>query len=137
MAKLIPAGTILTPHIGELKRLFYGHIPSPDQISEFTRRYQCVMAVKGFHTKVYTPEGAVYENCTGNPGMAKGGSGDVLTGLLAGLRARGYDAVTAALLAVWIHGYAGDCLSAERTQESYSSKDICNNLYKGFKELYG
>ncbi|MBR5724544.1 MAG: bifunctional ADP-dependent NAD(P)H-hydrate dehydratase/NAD(P)H-hydrate epimerase, partial [Bacteroidales bacterium] len=74
-------------------------------------------------------------NTTGNPGLAKGGSGDVLTGLIGGLMARGYSAVDAAKLGVWIHGYAGDCLTAECTAEAYSSRDLVDSLYKGFKAL--
>ncbi len=76
-------------------------------------------------------------NSTGNPGMAKGGSGDVLTGLVGGLLARGYEAGEAAMLGVWIHGYAGDCLTEECTAEAYSSADLIDRLSCGFKELYG
>ena len=92
--------------------------------------------MKGYHSRVFTPEGICYVNTTGGPGMAKGGSGDVLTGLVGGLIARGYDARDAAALGVWIHGFAGDVLTAERTAEGYSSRDLIDSLWKGFKELY-
>ena len=75
-------------------------------------------------------------NQTGGPGLAKGGSGDVLTGLVGGLLARGYSPEDAAALGVWIHGYAGDCLTAERTAEAFTSRDLVDYLWKGFKELY-
>ena len=68
--------------------------------------------------------------------MAKGGSGDVLTGLVGGLMARGYPARDAASLGVWLHGYAGDVLSAERPEEAYSSRDLIDRLHCGFVELY-
>ena len=67
--------------------------------------------------------------------MAKGGSGDVLTGLIGGLLARGYSAADAAALGVWIHGYAGDCLTAERTAEAYDAQDLIAYIWKGFKHL--
>ena len=67
--------------------------------------------------------------------MAKGGSGDVLTGLVGGLLARGYAPVPAAALGVWIHGFAGDRLTCERTAEAWSSSDLVDRLYLGFKEL--
>ena len=102
---------------------------------ELCRRTGCVLVSKGFHTRIYTPSGEKYVNTTGNPGMAKGGSGDVLTGLLGGLLARGYTTLEAAALAVWIHGYAGDALTAKCTAEAYSSRDLVDALYLGFKVL--
>jgi NAD(P)H-hydrate epimerase len=84
---------------------------------------------------VFTPDGDCLVNTTGNAGMAKGGSGDVLTGLLGGLLARGY-AAPAAALAVWLHGRAGDLLTEERTAEGYASLDLVDYLHRGFKELY-
>ena len=75
-------------------------------------------------------------NSTGNPGLAKGGSGDVLTGLIGGLIARGYPSRDAAALGVWLHGYAGDRLTEEFTPECYSSQDLIDALWKGFQDLY-
>ena len=91
--------------------------------------------LKGHRTLV-TARGELWENRTGNPGMAKGGSGDVLTGLIGGLLARGYPAVDAAALGVWIHGHAGDVLTAERTMEAYSSQELIGKLPCGFTALY-
>lgn len=93
------------------------------------------MVRKGYQTKVYTTDGEVHVNTTGNPGMAKGGSGDVLTGLIGGLMARGYSGDEAARLGVWIHGYAGDALSGMCTQEAFNAADLIDNLYHGFKAL--
>ena len=130
---LIPAGSVLTPHLGELRRL----VPQPTEeaIRAFSCRTGSVIVVKGYQSRVYTPEGECFVNTTGNPGMAKGGSGDVLTGLVGGLLARGYSAQDAACLGVWIHGYAGDCLTLERTTEAYSSRDLIDRLYEGFLKL--
>ena len=91
--------------------------------------------MKGYHTRVFTPTGDCLVNTSGNPGMAKGGSGDVLTGLIGGLLARGYAPEDAAALGAWIHGRAGDHLSEKYTEEAYSSRDLIDYLYKGFKEL--
>ena len=134
----LPEGAVLTPHLGELRRLL-----SWDGDAERDRRVQalcaaagCTLVMKGFHTKVFTPDGDCLVNTTGNPGLAKGGSGDVLTGLLGGLLARGYAAPDAAALAVWLHGRAGDLLTEERTAEAYPSLDLVDYLHRGFKELY-
>ena len=134
----LPPGAVLTPHLGELRRL----LPW-DSDAERDRRVRalcasagCTLVMKGFHTKIFTPDGDCLVNTTGNPGMAKGGSGDVLTGLLGGLLARGYAAPDAAALAVWLHGRAGDLLTQERTAEAYASLDLADYLYHGFKELY-
>ena len=133
----IPAGSVMTPHEGELMRLVSWDSPEAKEeaIFELCRRTGCVLVSKGFHTRIYTPSGEKYVNTTGNPGMAKGGSGDVLTGLLGGLLARGYTTLEAAALAVWIHGYAGDALTAKCTAEAYSSRDLVDALYLGFKVL--
>jgi len=136
--ELIPQGSVLTPHKGELKRL----LPSKSDEERETLAWElcaetgCCVVMKGYHSRVFTPNGTCYVNTTGGPGMAKGGSGDVLTGLIGGLMARGYSAEDAATLGVWIHGYAGDVLSAERTEEAFSSRDLIDKLYLGFQELY-
>lgn len=132
----IPAGSVMTPHLGELRRLVpFGKGHEEDAARELTAKTGCVVVLKGFHTGVLSPDGIGLVNTTGNPGLAKAGSGDVLTGLLAGLLARGYAALDAAALAVWLHGFAGDCLTAARTAESWSSRDLIDQLYTGFKEL--
>lgn len=137
--ELIPPGSVLTPHKGELKRL----LPSGSDAErealtwELCAETGCCVVMKGYHSRVFTPEGTCFVNTTGGPGMAKGGSGDVLTGLVAGLMARGYSARDAATLGIWVHGYAGDVLSEERTAEAYSSQQLIGYLWKGFKELYG
>ena len=131
----IPEGSILTPHEGELRRL----IPSEGEeaIMSFCKEHGVYLVRKGYHTRIYSPEGFVYENTTGNPGMAKGRSGDVLTGLLTGLLARGHSSLAAAMTGVWIHGYAGDRLTEERTAECWCAQELIDFLYLGFKEICG
>lgn len=137
-AELIPPGSVLTPHKGELRRL----LPSKSDEDRETLAWElcaeagCCIVMKGYHSRVFTPDGTCFVNTTGGPGMAKGGSGDVLTGLIGGLIARGYPARDAAAIGVWIHGYAGDVLSAQRTAEAYSSRDLIDHLWEGFKVLY-
>ena len=134
---LVPQGSILTPHLGELGRLFQaaGNDDAAPLIRSFCEKTGCVLVRKGFHTRVFTPSGDCFVNTTGNPGMAKGGSGDVLTGLTAGLLARGYSPVDAAILGVWIHGYAGDILTESFTAEAYNSRDLIDTIWKGFAHL--
>ncbi|MBQ7194406.1 MAG: NAD(P)H-hydrate dehydratase [Bacteroidales bacterium] len=136
----IPLNAVFTPHLGELRR-FEALRPIPETSADSVARKLAgasghgVTVLKGYHTRVFAADGKVYENTTGNPGMAKGGSGDVLTGLIGGLLARGYPTLSAALLGVWIHGRAGDCLTEERTAEGYDSRDLIDYLWKGFHEL--
>lgn len=134
---LIPEGSIMTPHIGELRRLIaFERGQEEEAAREFSLRSGCVVVVKGYRTRIISPDGVCLVNTTGNPGMAKGGSGDVLTGLAGGLLARGYAAIDAAALGVWIHGFAGDRLTEERTAEAWSSRDLIDFLPAGFKALY-
>ena len=127
--ELLPEGSILTPHMGELRRLL-PHTSEQNRVAlarELCLYAGCTLVMKGFPTRVFTRDG----NC-----LAKGGSGDVLTGLIGGLLARGYSPEDAAALGVWIHGYAGDCLSRERSEEGFSSRDLIDYLWKGFYLLY-
>ena len=134
----VPMGSALTPHPGELRRLFPGEGDEGRErrARELCSGAGCALVWKGFHSRVFTPAGACLVNATGNPGLAKGGSGDVLTGLLGGLLARGYAAADAAALAVWLHGRAGDLLTEACTAEAWSSQDLLDVLYQGFVELY-
>jgi len=136
--ELIPPGSVLTPHKGELRRLLPCQNDQEREALawELCAETGCCMVMKGYHSRVFTPDGTCLVNTTGNPGMAKGGSGDVLTGLIGGLMARGYPARDAAALGVWIHGYAGDVLSARQTPEAYSSHDLVDQLSCGFSKLY-
>ena len=135
---LVPKGSVFTPHLGELRRMFSWDTEEGMEASicELCFRTESALVLKGYRSKVFTPTGECLENTTGNPGMAKGGSGDVLTGLVGGLLARGYCAGDAAALGVWIHGYAGDVLTKECTAEGYNSRDLIDRLHLGFYRLY-
>lgn len=125
----VPAGSVLTPHLGELCRLVGDwHNPSERMALALglARRTRSCVVVKGAHTMTVTPDGQYLFNGNGNPGMAKGGSGDVLTGLMTGLLARGFSAVEAAVCAVWYHGMAGDSAAAAFGEDSMNSEDICS-----------
>ena len=134
---LVPKGSVLTPHLGELGRLLAGDRDEAlhEAVAGICELTECVLVLKGYRTKVFTLGGACLVNTTGNPGMAKGGSGDVLTGLIGGLLARGYAPQDAAALGVWIHGYAGDFLTETSTAEAYSSRDLIDMLWAGFAAL--
>ncbi len=131
---MIPPGAVLTPHEGELARLVVSALPGcypwkndmqkMRAVCCLSKKLDSVIVVKGAHTMTCAPDGRCYFNMTGNPGMAKGGSGDVLTGLIAGLAARGYSPLQAALLGVWYHGCAGDRAAEEKGQESMNASDI-------------
>ena len=137
LKKMIPAGSIMTPHEGELRRLISWSTPEEKELElkALCLETGCVVVSKGHLTEIYTPEGEKFVNTTGNAGLAKGGSGDVLTGLIGGLLARGYSALEAAALGVWIHGRAADALTAKYTAEAYSSRDLIDGLFVGFKAL--
>lgn len=127
----VPAGSVLTPHPGEFRRLVGPWADEEDKfrrLRELAARLKVHVVLKGAYTALCVPEGTVYFNPTGNPGMAKGGSGDVLSGLIAGLMARGYRPFEAALLGVWFHGLAGDRAAALYGEESVTVTALIDNL---------
>jgi hydroxyethylthiazole kinase-like uncharacterized protein yjeF len=110
LLKLLPPKSILTPHPKELARLigtWNDDYEKMEMVTAFSKTYDCVLLVKGAHTLLSYKE-KKYFNSTGNPGMATGGSGDLLTGIISGLLAQGYDALEAAVLGTFIHGSAAD-----------------------------
>ena len=133
---LLPPYSILTPHPKEFERLFG---PSPDDFArmemarEQARVHQCVIILKGHYTFVAMPGGKSYFNSTGNPGMAKGGSGDVLTGILTALLSQSYSPGEAALLGVYLHGLAGDLAARSWSQESMLPTDLTDHLGQAFQ----
>ncbi len=128
----IPRGSVLTPHIGELRRLLKSGWTDEGQRNEMVRALAestgAVVVVKGANTMICPPSGHLKFNTTGNPGMAKGGSGDVLAGLVAGLLARGFDAEDAAIAGVFLHGAAGDRAAELFGEESMNASDILDNI---------
>ena len=127
---LLPKGTILTPHPGEMHRL--GGAPQ-----ELSTQYNLIVVLKGHHTEIYCPEGQTFVNTLhGNAGMAVGGSGDVLTGIILSLLAQHYQPVEAATLGVWLHALAGDlALASVGSPEALLPSDIIDHLGKAFQSM--
>lgn len=102
---------------------------------ELAQRLQGYVVLKGRYTAICMPDGHVVFNTTGNPGMATAGSGDVLTGIITGLLARGYSRQEATLMGVYLHGLAGDLAAEEMGQECMVASDIIACLPKAFRKL--
>ena len=135
LLRAVPAGSILTPHPGELRRLIGPWTDDSEKIGRVKRlaaEHASVVVVKGAHTMICTPQGDLWFNASGNPGMAKGGSGDVITGYLSGLLARGYDPLSAALLGVYVHGRAGDRAAERYGEEGMNASDLVEFLGEAF-----
>jgi NAD(P)H-hydrate epimerase len=138
--KNLPTGSILTPHPGEFRRMV-GNWANDFERLELQRKlsmdYGVFVVLKGYHTSISSPEGKVYFNSTGNPGMATGGSGDVLTGMLTGLLGQGYSAESAALLGVYLHGLAGDLAAEKLGEEALIASDIIDFIPNAYMDLRG
>ncbi len=134
----IPANSILTPHPKEFDRLFG---PSADNAQRFELakrnavKYKLILVLKGHYTGIFCPDGSIYFNTTGNAGMAKGGTGDVLTGMVTAMLAQSYEPPDAAKLAVFLHGLAGDIAAAESAEESMLASDLIGCIGKAFVRL--
>lgn len=125
------AVTVLTPHIGEFTRLGGKVANSAERLERakvIASQYQVFIVLKGAYTQVITPGGMVYFNSTGNPGMARGGSGDILAGVITGLLAQHIVPTVACLLGVYLHGLAGDIAAKAETQPGMTALDISRNL---------
>lgn len=138
LLKKIPSGTVLTPHLGEFRRLAgkaKNDFENFKVLRSFAKKHNVLVVLKGAHTCIATPGGEAYFNTTGNPGMAKGGSGDVLSGIIGGLLARGLQPLHAAAAGVYIHGLAGDIAAEKFSHESMTATDIINALPEAFKQI--
>jgi NAD(P)H-hydrate epimerase len=138
MLKQLPENSILTPHIGEFDRLAgksSNHYERLIKLAEFTSLYKCITVLKGYYSAVCMPDGRLFFNSTGNPGMATAGSGDVLTGVITGLMAQRYNPADAALLGVFLHGLAGDIMASNLCEEALIAGDIIEGLPSAFKLL--
>lgn len=134
----LPEGSVLTPHPGEFRRLV-GEVSSTfDAIQKqkaFAEKYNCMVVLKGAHTSIASPDGRVFFNSTGNPGMATAGSGDVLTGIILGLLAQGMPSLDAALLGVYLHGLAGDVAAQHRSEFGLIAGDLIEHIGDAFKRF--
>jgi len=134
----LPPNSILTPHPKEFERIFG---PTNDSMLrvELARtqamRYNIIIVLKDHYTAVVTPEGECWYNTTGHAGLAAGGSGDVLTGILTSLLAQKYEPVHAAMLGVFLHGLAAEKALKRQSQESMKAGDVVESLGAAFKDF--
>lgn len=134
----IPKKSILTPHPKEFERLVGAFSNCHQRLEKqlaFAKEYDCFVLVKGAHSCITTPSGGVYFNTTGNPGMASGGSGDVLTGIITSLLAQSYTSKDAILIGVYIHGLAGDFAAKNLGEPSMIASDIIDFIPEAFLSL--
>ena len=136
--EMLPKKTILTPHLKELDRLIGEWESVEDMIAKvkaFSTEFEIILVLKGAPTLIVY-KSYVYMNTTGNQALATAGSGDVLTGIITGLLAQGYDQIDAAILGVYLHGMAADIAVPETGHHSFIASDILAYLGKAFMTLY-
>jgi NAD(P)H-hydrate epimerase len=143
-AEINPLGRprLITPHPGELARILGSDAKTinGDRIGsarEAARRCGCVVVLKGHQTLIAEPDGGVHVNPTGNPGMASGGTGDVLAGMIAALLARGLDPADAACTGVYLHGLAGDMVRDEIGDTGMAAMDVAEKIPRAIQRLRG
>ncbi|WP_209403755.1 NAD(P)H-hydrate dehydratase [Pseudozobellia sp. WGM2] len=138
LLKKLPAQTIMTPHPKELERLIGSWKDDFDKLEKakrFSKEYDCILVIKGHHTiTIYHEMG--YVNTTGNPGMATGGTGDVLTGIITGLVAQNYDPLHAAVFGVYLHGRSGDLMVDKIGYQSLLASDVAEGVGQAFIDLF-
>jgi NAD(P)H-hydrate epimerase len=136
--QLLPRWSILTPHpkefdrmVGESRNSYERHLKQMN----FARDHKVIVVLKGAYTGIAHPDGSYWFNTTGNPGMATGGSGDVLTGLITGFLAQGMEPIDAALCGVHLHGIAGDLAAKSSSQEALIAGDLVRHIGAAFMEI--
>lgn len=137
LLSILPPGSILTPHPKEFDRIFGNHQNDFARIQTARKKakdWNIIIVLKGHHSFIATPE-QCYFNSTGNAGMAKGGSGDVLTGILTALMAQGYRPRDAAVFGVYMHGFAGDIAASALSEEGMLPSDLVSRLPEAFKSF--
>jgi len=134
----IPYKSILTPHPKEFERLFGRDENSFDRmlkIQRLTKELKIIIVLKGAYTIIGMPDGNIFFNSTGNNGMATGGTGDVLTGIIGSLLAQNYTSEEAAIIGVYLHGLAGDLALADQSPESLIAGDVVESIGKAFQAI--
>ena len=130
------APTILTPHEGEFLRLGGGLSAGREvAAAAFSEKYGVYLVLKGHRTVVAAPDGRLAVNGTGNSGMAKGGSGDVLAGMILSLLGQGCEAFAACCAGVWLHGRAGDLAAADKGERGMTPTDLLEQIPYAMKDL--
>ena len=131
----IPQGSVLTPHPKEFERLFGKTTDDFERMKlalSKAKELNCVILLKGHHTLIAAPNGTAFFNSTGNAGMATGGSGDVLTGIITSLLAQNYSSLDASILGTYIHGLSGDIAASQLSQEAMIAGDIIDHIPAAF-----
>ena len=136
------APTILTPHPGEMARLCSKSVSEVqanriETALSFSEKYGVITVLKGAYTVIATNDGCVYFNETGNSGLSRGGSGDMLTGIIGALLAQGIGAEQAAISGVYLHGLAADLCAQNRSQYSMLATDVIESLSDAFLQIKG
>lgn len=132
----LPKGSVFTPHPGEFDRLAGKTTDDHDRFEkaiELSHRFQVYVVLKGAYTTIVCPDGRCFFNSTGNPGMATGGSGDVLTGMILGFLAQNYSPLHSCIMAVFLHGRAGDIAAGRKGHEGLIAGDIIEMIPKAIK----
>ncbi len=131
-----PAVTVLTPHEGEFLRLGGDLSQGRERAAAaFSQEYGVYLILKGHRTLIAAPDGRMAVNTTGNCGMAKGGSGDVLAGMLLSLLGQGCETFDACCAAVWLHGRAGDLAAADKGERGMTPTDLLGQIPYALKNL--
>lgn len=131
LLNILPKNAVLTPHPKEFERLvgkWKTTIECFEKQKQLAKEHECIVVLKGANTCICNPGGTLFFNISGNPGMATGGSGDTLTGIITGLLAQGYTPIKAALIGVYFHGKAGDYADEQKGENALIASDIINYL---------
>jgi len=134
----LPEHCILTPHAKEFDRLTQKHEKHIDRVEtqrKFSVQHKCVAVLKSAYTTISDTEGNIYFNSSGNAGMAKAGSGDVLTGIITAFLAKKYDTLDAAICGAYVHGLAGDAAAERLGKVSMKAGDIIKYLPRALKKI--
>jgi len=138
LLKKLPPKTILTPHPKELEKLIGKWKDDFDKLEKtkaFSTKYDCIILIKGANTiTVYNGKG--YVNTTGNPGMATAGSGDVLTGIITGLIAQGYEPLKASIFGAYLQGKAGDIAVEKMGYQALTASAIVEAIGSTYIDLF-
>lgn len=138
LIQYIPELTVLTPHPKELERLIGKWKDDFDKIKKvkrFSKKYNLIVVIKGFNTMIIHHD-QVYINSTGNPGLATAGSGDVLTGIITGLLAQGYEPLQSAIFGVYLHGKSADLLAHNMTYQCITASDVIDGISNAYTDLF-
>ncbi|WP_341664617.1 NAD(P)H-hydrate dehydratase [Blattabacterium cuenoti] len=139
LLELLPKETIITPHPKEFKRLLCQSWKNDYEklhfLKEMSKKHTIFIVLKGAHSVISTPNGNLYFNSTGNPGMSTSGSGDVLTGMIMSFLSQGYSPKESCIMGVYLHGLAGDIASKKLSEEAIIANDIIHHIGKAYLKI--